>query len=172
MTFDVALGRFSLHCAACLEGSLKNDKNHSFRIIIFLHQYDKEEGRHHRRSQSRRTDSRMNGAQAYRYRCMIFEATDAIGGIAQTYNYKGNRIDIGGHRFFSKIDRVMKWWFNILPPQGAPAADTAAKQHEIEYAVQVTMEYLCPEVGVGNDGVEEGLGWGLGLQKIMTKQLK
>ncbi len=92
---------------------------------------------------------------------LIFEATDAIGGIAQTYNYKGNRIDIGGHRFFSKIDRVMKWWFNILPPQGAPAADTAAKQHEIEYAVQVTMEYLCPEVGVGNDGVEEGLGVGV-----------
>ncbi|MBP9773606.1 MAG: NAD(P)/FAD-dependent oxidoreductase [Candidatus Peribacteraceae bacterium] len=89
---------------------------------------------------------------------IVFESTDAIGGIAQTFNYKGNRIDIGGHRFFSKIDRVMKWWFNILPPQGAPAADTAAKQHEIEYAVQVTMEYLCPEVGVGGDGVEKGLG--------------
>ena len=38
-----------------------------------------------------------------------------MGGIARTVNYKGNRIDIGGHRFFSKSDRVMQWWLNILP---------------------------------------------------------
>ncbi len=76
---------------------------------------------------------------------IVFEATDAIGGIAQTFNYKGNRIDIGGHRFFSKSDRVMRWWFNILPLQGAPAADTAEKAHEIDYATEAIMEYLCPE---------------------------
>lgn len=46
---------------------------------------------------------------------IIFESTNTIGGIAQTFNYKGNRIDIGGHRFFSKNERVMKWWFNLLP---------------------------------------------------------
>ena len=82
---------------------------------------------------------------------IVFEATDAIGGIAQTYNYKGNRIDIGGHRFFSKDDRVMQWWFNILPKQGAPAADTLEKNHDIDYAVEAVMEYLCPEC------IEEGL---------------
>ena len=38
-----------------------------------------------------------------------------MGGISRTVNYKGNRIDIGGHRFFSKSDRVMKWWLNLLP---------------------------------------------------------
>lgn len=76
---------------------------------------------------------------------IVFESTDAIGGIAQTFNYKGNRIDIGGHRFFSKNDRVMKWWFNILPLQGAPAADTMEKGHEIDYAAEAIMEYLCPE---------------------------
>ncbi len=38
-----------------------------------------------------------------------------VGGISRTVNYKGNRIDIGGHRFFSKSDRVMKWWAEILP---------------------------------------------------------
>ena len=64
---------------------------------------------------------------------IVFEMTDAIGGIAQTYNYKGNRIDIGGHRFFSKSDRIMKWWFNILPLQGKPSADTEEKEHEIDY---------------------------------------
>lgn len=74
---------------------------------------------------------------------IVCEATDAIGGIAQTYNYKGNRIDIGGHRFFSKEERVMQWWFNILPPQGASAADTEEKKHDIDYAIEVTTQYLC-----------------------------
>ncbi|MFC1898065.1 NAD(P)/FAD-dependent oxidoreductase [Candidatus Cloacimonadota bacterium] len=48
---------------------------------------------------------------------VILEATDKIGGISQTVNFKGNRIDIGGHRFFSKSDTVMNWWQNILPIQ-------------------------------------------------------
>ncbi|MDP8218800.1 MAG: NAD(P)/FAD-dependent oxidoreductase [Candidatus Theseobacter exili] len=51
---------------------------------------------------------------------IIFEMTGDIGGISKTVNYKGNRIDIGGHRFFSKSDRVMEWWKNILPLQGMP----------------------------------------------------
>ncbi|OGG49949.1 hypothetical protein A2763_00310 [Candidatus Kaiserbacteria bacterium RIFCSPHIGHO2_01_FULL_54_36] len=38
-----------------------------------------------------------------------------VGGIARTVNYKGNRIDVGGHRFFSKSDRVMRWWAEMLP---------------------------------------------------------
>src|SRR3989338_7005870 len=74
---------------------------------------------------------------------VICESTSAIGGIAQTYNYKGNRIDIGGHRFFSKNQRVMDWWFNILPLQGAPAADTAAKGHAVDFAQEATIHYLC-----------------------------
>ena len=74
---------------------------------------------------------------------LVFEATSATGGIAQTFNYNGNRIDIGGHRFFSKSERVMKWWFNILPLQGAPAADTEESGHEIDYATEALVEYLC-----------------------------
>ncbi len=54
---------------------------------------------------------------------IIYEMSDEIGGISKTVKYKGNRIDIGGHRFFSKSDRVMKWWQNIMPLQGAPAKD-------------------------------------------------
>ena len=46
---------------------------------------------------------------------VILEATGDIGGISKTVNYKGNRIDIGGHRFFSKSDKVMSLWQNILP---------------------------------------------------------
>ena len=50
-------------------------------------------------------------------RPIVLEATDQLGGIARTVNYKGNRIDIGGHRFFSKVDRVMEWWLHMLPLQ-------------------------------------------------------
>ena len=48
---------------------------------------------------------------------IVLETSQHMGGISKTVNYKGNRIDIGGHRFFSKSDRVMNWWMNILPLQ-------------------------------------------------------
>ncbi len=54
---------------------------------------------------------------------VVLEGSKAIGGISQTVNFDGNRMDIGGHRFFSKNDRVMRWWCNVLPLQGAPALD-------------------------------------------------
>ncbi|MBX7213900.1 MAG: NAD(P)/FAD-dependent oxidoreductase [Thermoflexales bacterium] len=46
---------------------------------------------------------------------IVFEAGEIVGGLSQTVNYKGNRIDIGGHRFFSKADQVMQWWLKVLP---------------------------------------------------------
>lgn len=54
---------------------------------------------------------------------IVLEATDQIGGISQTVNYKGNRMDIGGHRFFSKSDTVMRWWNELMPLQGGPSLD-------------------------------------------------
>ncbi len=53
---------------------------------------------------------------------VILEESDALGGLARTVNHNGNRIDIGGHRFFSKSDRVMEWWFRMLPPEAAGAS--------------------------------------------------
>jgi protoporphyrinogen oxidase len=50
---------------------------------------------------------------------LVFETSDSVGGISRTHYYKGNRIDIGGHRFFSKSQRVMDWWANVLPTQRA-----------------------------------------------------
>ena len=82
---------------------------------------------------------------------VVCEATDATGGIAQTFVHHGNRIDIGGHRFFSKSERVMRWWFNVLPLQGAPAADTAAMGHEIDYATHAVVRWLCPELAPDGD---------------------
>jgi len=57
---------------------------------------------------------------------VIFEAEDVIGGISRTARYNGNRMDIGGHRFFSKSDAVMDWWQGILPLQGAASKDDIA----------------------------------------------
>lgn len=54
---------------------------------------------------------------------IVFEQSNEIGGISKTVQYNGNRIDIGGHRFFSKNQRVMEWWNQIMPLQGAPALD-------------------------------------------------
>jgi protoporphyrinogen oxidase len=55
-------------------------------------------------------------------RVVVIEASDQLGGISCTVNYRGNRIDCGGHRFFSKSDRVMNWWFQHLPLQESAAA--------------------------------------------------
>jgi protoporphyrinogen oxidase len=76
---------------------------------------------------------------------VICEATAAIGGIAQTYVHNGNRIDIGGHRFFTKSERVQKFWFSILPRQGAPAADDVAFEHDVELATRAVLRRLVPE---------------------------
>ena len=61
---------------------------------------------------------------------VILEASDEIGGISRTIKYKGNRMDIGGHRFFSKSDRVMQWWIDLMPPE---SADDAGATQEISY---------------------------------------
>jgi len=55
---------------------------------------------------------------------IIFEMDSDVGGISKTINYKGNRIDIGGHRFFSKSDRVMKWWNDMIPVRSDSVNET------------------------------------------------
>ena len=53
----------------------------------------------------------------------ILEADDHLGGIAATVNHQGTRMDLGGHRFFTKSDTVMALWQELLPLQGHPAKD-------------------------------------------------
>jgi protoporphyrinogen oxidase len=50
---------------------------------------------------------------------IVFEADSQVGGISKTIEYRGNRMDLGGHRFFSKSDWVMRWWQEILPIEAA-----------------------------------------------------
>ena len=57
------------------------------------------------------------------YKVVIVEEDKQVGGISKTINYKGNRMDLGGHRFFSKNQEVNDFWNKILPIQGALASD-------------------------------------------------
>ncbi|MCM1048178.1 MAG: NAD(P)/FAD-dependent oxidoreductase [Clostridiales bacterium] len=61
--------------------------------------------------------------QSKEYEVTVLEESDAMGGISKTVNYKGNRMDMGGHRFFSRVPEVNEWWNNMLPLQGSPTYD-------------------------------------------------
>jgi protoporphyrinogen oxidase len=54
---------------------------------------------------------------------IFIEASHEIGGISRTVRYKSNRMDIGGHRFFSKSDRVMRWWLELMPVEAGTSQD-------------------------------------------------
>ncbi|MFA6620093.1 MAG: NAD(P)-binding protein, partial [Bacilli bacterium] len=65
---------------------------------------------------------------------IIYEASNQIGGISKTVEYKGNRIDIGGHRFFTKNKDVMALWHEVMPSQGAPSKDDILLKREVPLA--------------------------------------
>ena len=84
---------------------------------------------------------------------IVLEASEEIGGISRTIRYKGNRMDIGGHRFFSKTDRVMQWWMELMPPwSGRRAADrrrSATRASSGRCAVPARLEEEPPLRGMG-----------------------
>ncbi len=57
---------------------------------------------------------------------IILEEENFVGGISRTFEYHGNRMDVGGHRFFSKNDKVNAIWEELMPIQGAPSYDDKA----------------------------------------------
>ena len=59
------------------------------------------------------------------YDVTVYEESEQFGGISRTVLYHGNRMDMGGHRFFSKVPEVNAWWDQMLPRQGAPSRDDA-----------------------------------------------
>lgn len=61
---------------------------------------------------------------------MILEESGVIGGISRTVSFQGNRMDIGGHRFFSKDRQVMDWWEKLMPVQGSDAYDDKVLHRE------------------------------------------
>src|SRR5450631_1115252 len=76
---------------------------------------------------------------------VVFEADTQVGGIAKTIEYRGNRMDLGGHRFFSKSDWVMRWWQEILPI--APGQTESPEDLRMSYqgkSHDVVPEMLAP----------------------------
>lgn len=72
--------------------------------------------------------------QSKEYEVTVFEETEAFGGISKTVNYKGNRMDMGGHRFFSKAPEVNAWWGKMMPMQGAPSKDDIMLTRQVPLA--------------------------------------
>lgn len=72
-------------------------------------------------------------------RVSVIEADAQVGGISKTVEYRGNRIDIGGHRFFSKSDWVMQWWASILP------VEKAAESGPLSFRYQGQQRDALPE---------------------------
>jgi protoporphyrinogen oxidase len=56
---------------------------------------------------------------------IVLEKSSYVGGMCRTVNYKGNRIDLGGHRFFSKDERVTNWWLSYMPLEENDAGTVA-----------------------------------------------
>jgi len=63
---------------------------------------------------------------------IILEEDSQVGGISKTINHNGNRMDIGGHRFFTKNDEVKKFWLKILPLQGHKSYDDIILERDIK----------------------------------------
>ena len=72
--------------------------------------------------------------QSKDYEVIVLEESNDMGGISKTVNYKGNRMDMGGHRFFSKVPEVNEWWNKMLPPQGSPAYDDIKLSRDVQLA--------------------------------------
>ncbi len=86
---------------------------------------------------------------------IILEATQEIGGISRTIRYKGNRMDIGGHRFFSKSDRVMQWWIDMMPPQQTTDGELAPTIKYHGKSRSVPVREVASEKPVGTSAEKE-----------------
>ena len=74
---------------------------------------------------------------------IVLEKSEYMGGISRTVRYKGNRIDIGGHRFFSKSDRVMNWWMEMMPVEASTNGNGASR---------ITYQRRTREIDVNGQG--------------------
>ena len=61
---------------------------------------------------------------------IVIEQDKQPGGLSKTIDHHGNKIDIGGHRFFSKSKKVVKWWLHFLPLEAGRASDDFHVQYK------------------------------------------
>jgi protoporphyrinogen oxidase len=76
---------------------------------------------------------------------IVLEASHEIGGISRTIKHNGNRIDIGGHRFFSKSDRVMNWWMELMPPEASADTQHALRHQNKQRTLKANSQGVSPE---------------------------
>ena len=69
-----------------------------------------------------------------KYEVVVFEESQHFGGISKTIEHEGNRMDMGGHRFFSKVPRVNEWWEMMLPTMGERPYDDKILDREVTTA--------------------------------------
>ena len=107
---------------------------------------------------------------------VVLERFDYVGGISRTVRYNGNRMDIGGHRFFSKSDRVMQWWLNQLPQETPGQAEReddvmlVRRRRSRIYFLRKFFEYpiQLSKATLGNLGPWRTLRIGLSYMKAMA----
>ncbi len=68
-----------------------------------------------------------------RFHPIVLEETDRIGGISATIRHNGNHMDLGGHRFFSKNDKILRWWASFLPMQRKSSCDDNPHQRNMKF---------------------------------------
>ncbi len=76
---------------------------------------------------------------------IVLEQSEYMGGLARTINHNGNRIDLGGHRFFSRSDRVMDWWLKMLPLQHVEGGEAVIRYHGTDRVVHEDVAASSPE---------------------------
>ena len=67
---------------------------------------------------------------------VIIEMDTQVGGLSKTINYKGNLIDIGGHRFFSKSEKITDWWLQFLPLAKDSATEIPLTYHNQKFELR------------------------------------
>lgn len=67
------------------------------------------------------------------YKVILIEKEKIVGGISKTLKYKGNRMDLGGHRFFSKSKEINSLWLGLLKEQGMVISESLEPYQKKEY---------------------------------------
>src|ERR1700735_4269513 len=78
---------------------------------------------------------------------IVLEADSQVGGISKTIQYRGNRMDLGGHRFFSKSDWVMNWWQAMLPVVQDRSQEGGPERSPVRLAYQGNERLFNPTLG-------------------------
>lgn len=87
-------------------------------------------------------------SQSDEYHITIFEKDASVGGLSKTFEFEGGRIDIGGHRFYTKNLNILNLWENILPKSDQGMLTRDRKSHIlwnsklIDYPIKLNVQTI------------------------------